>query len=174
MTLKGPKISEIYTNLHKHLALFSLRNIEVKKYVYRIISNLTILRYSTNEAAKCCPNSLDIVFVSSHCKSVLLSPIRGMLSLFSVPFHLVLYQMYFLSLLVPFIYFLCTLSPFCLCNYSFIILFLILIPSFCKSINPCFHTRSSFHIFCLHISAYHMFGLSRYFYQFGIIFCLPS
>jgi len=108
----------------------------VKKYLYLIISIFTVLRYSTNEAAKCCPNSLDIVFLSSHCKSVLLSPIRGMLSLFSVPFHLILYQMYFLSLLVPFIYFLFTLSSFSLRSYSFIILFLIVIPSFSKKYIP--------------------------------------
>ena len=145
----------------------------MKKYVYLIISIVTILRYSTNEVTKCCPNSLHIVFVSSHCKSVLLSPIRGMPSLFSVPFHLVLYQMYFLSLLVPFIYFLCTMSPFSLCSYSFIILFLIFISSFCKIIFPCFHSRSPFHIFCLHISAYHIFGLSRYFHRSCIVI-LPA
>lgn len=145
----------------------------MKKYVYLIISIVTILRFSTNEAAKCCPNSPDIVFLSSHCNSVLLSLIRGMLSLFSVPFHLVLYEMYFLSLLVPFIYFLFTLSPFSLCSYSFIILFLIFISSFCKIIFPCFHTKSPFHIFCLHISAYHIFGLSRYILRFCIII-LPA
>ena len=94
-------------------------------------------------------------------------------SLFSVPFHLVLYQMYFLSLLVPFIYFLCTMSPFSLCSYSFIILFLIFISSFCKIIFPCFHSRSPFHIFCLHISAYHIFGLSRYFHRSCIVI-LPA
>jgi len=124
----------------------------VKTYVYLIISIVTILRYSTNEAAKCCPNSLDIVFLSSHCKSVLLSPIRSMLSLFSVPFHLVLYQMHFLSLLFTFIYFSVHIFPI----PSFTILFLIVSSSFCKSIFSCFHNRSSFYIFCLNISTYYI------------------